>query len=201
MKNAFNLGDIVSMRIIGDEHYYMITDHVDFTSGDGKIVDIDYEVVLLYPTTREPVPENIMHDELEVVAKFNSEEYKEIMEFVAINRTRNGCREFPNEIEHIAYDLDEVLSVYEKNPFKVVKEFGAKEIKEILEDTKGQEQVDLYVDRMNIHLGLLHEAINKGDTEQIEFNKTKLEEVRQTLIELEYFPLAKRRAGVHTRIK
>lgn len=41
---------------------------------------------------------------------------------------------------------------------------------------------------MDYHLMLLKEALDKGDQENINFQKQQLEAIRQMLVEYEYFP-------------
>ena len=83
----------------------------------------------------------------------------------------------------------------------VKQEYNEKDIAEILADETSQNQIEVYTERLDNHLDLLHKAILENDAGQIDLQKSKLEEVRRTLMELEYFTLNKRRSGTSINIK
>ena len=101
----FNVGDIVKLKLLGDEHYYMVTDFIDFSKNE-KDIDVDYDIVLIYPVLENPKIEYMIHEELVKVADFKSKEYKVLMDYIIEERIARGFKYTPDNIKHVV--LDEV---------------------------------------------------------------------------------------------
>ena len=204
MEEKFNIGDIVKLKLLGDAHYYMITDSIDLTQKGEEEIDVDYDMVIIYPIIENPIIETMIHDELEVVAEFESRDYQLLLDYIMRERQILGYSVLPQDVGRIvvgratkrqepidyAKDINQV-----KKPIKKDKkvEFGLKEIDAIMKDEVGQNNINLQRERMDIHLDLLHKAMGNDDKKQIDFHKEKLAEIRLILMELEYFNLGKRR--------
>lgn len=192
----YNIGDIVKLKMLeGDNHYYMVTDFVDFSVkgeeelsiydiGDKKL-DVDYEIVLIYPVEENPQIENTVHQELRRVAQFKSREYDIIIDYMVRERSRVGYPIIPKNIKHVVGHKSDVKKV--KMP-KTTKKFGIAEINDILESDATDNKIKEFVEKMDKQLDFLNEAIKNKDEENIKLHKSNLEEIRQTLMELEYFP-------------
>lgn len=214
----FKKGDIVKMKLLGDAHYYMVTEILGQLVEDGEFISADYEIMLLFPISKTISIENMIHEELEEVAGYESRDYELIMDYIIKERNRQGIFTFPKKIEDIALGVDntsihkdktkaeptkQAIEPKEAKPSvkakKVEKKFGMNEIDAILKDTTLQDKMDLNVEKMDAHLELLSKAIKEDNLEEIESNKKALEEIRQTLMELEYFQLEVRRKGYSLR--
>lgn len=199
----FNVGDIVRLKLLGDAHYYIVTDFIDF-SVDEKDINVDYEIVLIYPVIENPKIENMIHKELVGVASFESKDYRVLMDYIIRERIARGFKDIPDNIEHVI--LSEVkklkLTGEEKNelipinksfrpakPKAKPKKFGIKEINAILNDTKTDDRIEELIVEMDNVLDSLNESIKNKDDENIKLHKEKLENIKRELIELEYFTL------------
>lgn len=186
----FNVGDIVSMKMLqGEEHYYMVIGETDLTKKGDKKLDVDYDIVIIYPIENNPVIETMIHDELKLEAEYKSKEYELILQDVARKREHLGLPTFPKSINHvIGEDNVNKPKKLALPPATPKKKFGMKEINAIMRDNHGEKKIEVYKEKMDTHLELLHKAIEEGNEEQIKLQKGQLEKVRQTLMELEYFP-------------
>lgn len=99
----FNVGDIVKLKLLGDEHYYMVTDFIDFSANE-KDIDVDYDIVLIYPVLENPKIEYMIHEELVKVADFKSKEYKVLMDYIIEERIARGFKYIPDNIKHVFLD-------------------------------------------------------------------------------------------------
>lgn len=176
----FKLGDIVKYKLLGENHYYVITDIADYTQEDDEHPEIECEIALIYPIYHSQTIETISQDELEMVAEFKSRDYDLLIDYIEKERERKKYS--PNRVEPVKRD-------------------GEKEIRKILEDNGAEIQTELFIGKMNTHLELLLNAINEKNKKEIKFHKEQLEEIRKKLMELEYFQLEQRRSGVSIRIK
>lgn len=199
----FNVGDIVRLKLLGDAHYYIVTDFIDF-SVDEKDINVNYEIVLIYPVLENPKIENMIHKELVGVANFKSNDYKVLMDYIIRERIARGFKDIPDNIEHVI--LGEVkkpkLTGGEKNELMPInkylkptkpkakpKKFGIKEINEILNDTKVDDRIEELIVEMDNVLDSLNESIKNKDDENIKIHKERLENIKRELMELEYFIL------------
>lgn len=101
----FNVGDIVKLKLLGEAHYYMVTDFIDFSANE-KDINVDYDIVLIYPVLENPKIEYTIHKELVKVADFKSKEYKVLMDYIVKERIARGFKDIPDNIKHVV--LDEV---------------------------------------------------------------------------------------------
>lgn len=70
-----------------------------------------------------------------------------------------------------------------------IRPLSNREIKMALQDKSVNKIINLYLTRMDQHLSLLYKAMQKGDQYAIDLHKEKLAEIRQKLMEAEYFKL------------
>ena len=70
-----------------------------------------------------------------------------------------------------------------------IRPLSNREIKMALQDKSVNKIINLYLARMDQHLSLLYKAMQKGDQYAIDLHKEKLAEIRQKLMEAEYFKL------------
>lgn len=194
-KKRFGIGDIVKLKLLGDAHYYIITDFIDFSTEDK--LSVDYEIVLIYPIQKNPPIEIMAHDELEIVSKFGSRDYTSLIDFIIRERQIHNFHELPKAVEE-AIMLREVEEEIKNHIIKPVtqstKDFKMptmKEIKKMLNSTKAEERIKKLESELNNLLDLLNEAIKNKNEKDIKVYKEKLEVVRRKLIELEYFSLHK----------
>lgn len=194
-KKRFGIGDIVKLKLLGDAHYYIITDFIDFSTEDK--LSVDYEIVLIYPIQKNPPIEIIAHDELEIVSKFGSRDYTSLIDFIIRERQIHKFHELPKAVEE-AIMLREVEDEIKNHIIKPVtqstKDFKMptmKEIKKMLNSTKAEERIERLESELNNLLDLLSESIKNKNEKDIKVYKEKLEVVRRKLIELEYFSLHK----------
>lgn len=195
-KKRFGIGDIVKLKLLGDAHYYIITDFIDFSTEDK--LSVDYEIVLIYPIQKNPPIEIIAHDELEIVSKFGSRDYTSLIDFIIRERQIHKFHELPKAVEE-AIMLREVEEYEIKNHIikpvtQSTKDFKMptmKEIKKMLNSTKAEERIKNELNNLNNLLDLLSESIKNKNEKDIKVYKEKLEVVRRKLIELEYFSLHK----------
>lgn len=199
----YNIGDIVKLKMLeGDNHYYMVTDFVDFSVKDGdnplsiyevgkkKRLDVDYEIVLIHPVEDNPPIENTMHDELTRIATFKSREYDLIIDYMYKERFKMGYSSVPQNIKHVMGGMSAKPTKKKtvKNPKVKSTKFGMAEINDILNDDSADEKIKEFIKEMDKHLDLLGKAMKDEGEEEIKVQKERLEEIRQTLMELEYFP-------------
>lgn len=194
-KKRFGIGDIVKLKLLGDAHYYIITDFIDFSTEDE--LSVDYEIVLIYPIQKNPPIEIIAHDELEIVSKFGSRDYTSLIDFIIRERQIHRFHELPKAVEE-AIMLREVEEEIKNHIIKPVtqstKDFKMptmKEIEKMLNSTKAEERIKKLEGELNNLLDLLNESIKNKNEKDIKVYKEKLEVVRRKLIELEYFSLHK----------
>ena len=190
-KKRFGIGDIVKLKLLGDAHYYIITDFIDFSTEDK--LSVDYEIVLIYPIQKNPPIEIMAHDELEIVSKFGSRDYTSLIDFIIRERQIHNFHELPKAVEE-AIMLREVEEYEIKPVTQSTKDFKMptmKEIKKMLNSTKAEERIKKLESELNNLLDLLNEAIKNKNEKDIKVYKEKLEVVRRKLIELEYFSLHK----------
>ncbi len=200
----FNVGDIVRLKLLGDAHYYMVTDFIDFLAANEKDIDVDYEIVLIYPVLKNPKIENMIHEELVKVADFKSKDYRILMDYIIRERIARGFKDIPDNIEHVILDdvkkpkfvgekKNELMSTNKSSrPVKSEvkpKKFGIKEINAILNDTKTDNRIEELKVEMDNVLDSLNESIKNKDDENIKLHKDKLENIRRELMELEHFTL------------
>lgn len=200
----FNVGDIVRLKLLGDAHYYMVTDFIDFLAANEKDIDVDYEIVLIYPILKNPKIENMIHEELVKVADFKSKDYRILMDYIIRERIARGFKDIPDNIEHVILDdvkkprlvgekKNELMSTNKSSrPVKAKmkpKKFGIKEINAILNDTKTDNRIEELKIEMDNVLDSLNESIKNKDDENIKLHKEKLENIRRELMELEHFTL------------
>ena len=205
MATQFGLGDIVSLKLLGEKHYYIVVDHVDYSQESDEQPNIKNGVMLIYPVIQIPKVEYVDEKELVHVAKFKSKDYVMLMQYIKKERERAGWFVQP---EYLRIVGDDTIK-YAKNGgvVKAVKppenkaKFGDTEIRRILNSNHTEIVMEEYVNRMNTHLDLLSLAIANGDENNIELQKEQLEKVRQKLMELEYFKLSERRSGTSLKIK
>jgi hypothetical protein len=205
----FKIGDIVKVKGFNETmEYFIVTDTIDFTKKGADKPDIECEIGQIFPVTNNFEVFSLNQDRLEIVARKNMKENKMMIDFV-IKERQNVLGDYnePVFLQIIKNNLGQVATNYQpvvapiNKPAIVKPKFGEREIKKILDDTKTQDEIDAYVEHMDIHLSLLHTAIENNDEDDINFQKTQLEKVRQRLMELEYFQLEKRRSGVSIKIK
>lgn len=193
----YNVGDIVKLKMLqGDDHYYMVSRVFDHIKREGRrFKAINYDMILIYPIKDNVTKENMIHEELHLVAEFGSSDYKVLINYIGNERSLRKLRPISVEVEDIIFIAK--YNKYKKegkaNKETDEKLFSISKINEIMKDTTNEKQIELYVEKMNTHLDFLFEAINEDDEEKIEISKIKLKEIRKVLMELEYFPLAKRR--------
>lgn len=194
-KKRFGIGDIVKLKLLGDAHYYIITDFIDFSTEDK--LSVDYEIVLIYPIQKNPPIEIMAHDELEIVSKFGSRDYISLIDFIIRERQIHRFHELPKAVEE-AIMLREVEEEIKNHIIKPVtqstKDFKMptmKEIEKMLNSTKAEERIKKLEGELNNLLDLLNESIKNKNEKDIKVYKEKLEVVRRKLIELEYFSLHK----------
>lgn len=198
-KYKYDVGDIVRLkRLQDDNHYYIVTGVTDLSDKDN--LDFDYDMYLIFPVYENHTMESMIHSELELVADYDSRDYHTLINYVLKNRDARNLS-LPIKVEEIIKGISAVGTKEAVKEVKVKKSFSMSDIEDIMKDDTSQKKIDSHVEEMNNYLESLGEAIKNGDEEQIKHNKTKLEEVRQTLMELEYFQLAKRRRGTHTRVR
>jgi hypothetical protein len=213
----FKIGDIVKLKATQEIAYFIVTDVADFTQEGAELPDIECEVGQIYPVTVSFELELLNQNHLEIVARHETKESRMMLDFLKKEREKLGVFDKPIYIDIIDYNLGRVefeeieltdgtkVSVVEpskKNyPMVISPKFGEREIKSILKDTHIEDAIDTYAERMDTHLDLLNIALQEGDTEEIEFQKSQLEKVRQKLMEFEYFKLSTRPNGMSIKIK
>jgi hypothetical protein len=201
----FKTGDIVKVKGFQQIEYYIVTDVVDFSKEGDEMPDIECEIGRIYPVSHNFSLDLVNQNKLEMVAKYDSKESKMMLDFLKKEREKLGMFDKPVYMDIVEINLglvefEEVelkdgskVSVVEPNGYPTVirPKFGEREIKRLLSDTTTEEQMEIYAERMDTHLDLLHKALNDGDKEEVDFQKEQLEKVRQKLMELEYFGLKK----------
>lgn len=192
-EKRFDIGDIVKLKLLGDTHYYIVTDFADFSTENE--LDVDYEIVLIYPIQENPPIENMIHNELKIVSKFDSRDHIALMDYITRERVMRGFCELPKTVEDaIAQKYQSKNKTTTKSATqstKTFKRFGAKEIKEILSDTRADERIKELENELDNLLDLLNESIKNEDEEAVATHKEKLEMIHRELMELEYFSLHK----------
>lgn len=190
----YNIGDIVKFKLLGDINYYMITDFIDFSMNDGeaehgeKELDVEYELVLIYPISENTQMESTLHQELDLVAKFKSRKSNLILDYIFKERLRMNLREVPLDINHVVGKLSNTKKAKLPNKKKSEEnKFGMEEITDILEDDEADNRIKEFVEEMNNELELLYYAIQNKSEKDIEEHKENLKVIRSTLMELEYF--------------
>jgi hypothetical protein len=205
----FDVGDIVKYDG-NDEAYYIITDMMDFTEESDEQPDIDYELMSIFPIKPASDIEMVRHAEcvLKRVAVYGGKKYYDIMESVEQQRVEMGHEGAPEYLVRLFDNLplkakNNGKSLQSKPKFKKVTTtvYDEKEIKRILADEEPSKKMNAFAEKMDLHLDLLHKAMEEGNSVEVDFQKDQLEKVRQTLMELEYFTLNKRRSGTSIRIK
>ena len=198
----YDLGDIVRVNSLED-NYYLI-EHVEaYYNDDFSLVeDADYSLIMLHPKADTLPSEDFCHNELSLVARFDDGDFWELINYFEKERQTKGFFEYPEYmklIDSLKESEDELIEHFYKlhvDPTKTDKADN-ESYEDIFEDMmrsdEGGKRVSTYINRMNMHLELLFEAMNKDDEEQVVFQKGKLEEVRQVLMELDYFSLEERR--------
>lgn len=88
----FKIGDLVRFHGVLETAYLMVTDVENFSREvDGRIVlDIDYEIVQLYPITKKFEYAIVMQDSLGLLATPNMKIHKSILNFVRKERAFAG---------------------------------------------------------------------------------------------------------------
>lgn len=193
MAVQFRLGDIVKSKVLGEEHYHIVVDHVDYSQESDEQPNVKVGTMLIYPVIQNPKIEYMSENELLHVAKFKSKDYKLLMEYIKKERERFGLFVQPEYLrivgdDTIKYANNDGTVKQVMPPEKKVK-FGNVEIRKILNNNHTEIVIEEYVGRMNIHLDLLSMAIANDDEKNTELQKQQLEKVRQKLMELEYFKL------------
>jgi hypothetical protein len=202
----FQLGDIVRIKRFSDRVYYMVTDVADFSVEGDEQPDIECELIRIFPVSAITHVEMLDQNELALVAGKEDKEHDIILNFIRKERSMRGIHGEPDWETRIkltntpAYQ-EEVNGYKEVTPPVVVKKVTANDIKRIVEDDTTDKQIEIYVERMDTHLTLLHIAIKNNQPQEIELQKSKLKEVRNKLMELEYFQMAQRRNGTSINIK
>src|SRR5690606_15026489 len=82
----FGVGDIVKERGCSDDIYYVIIDTYDFTEEDSNNIDIDYEVMQIFPVDNDDYVTTFHQDSIEMVAKFETRENDSIVNFILRER-------------------------------------------------------------------------------------------------------------------
>lgn len=185
----FKKGDIVKWKNIVAVEYFVVEDVLDLSLEEDEQPYIEYEIAQIFPVKKDMKTDVVHPEHLELVAKEeDGTHYQNIIDFVKRERERKGWFDTPKKPPV-------------KKPKEIKVKFGEKEIKKILSDTKADKQLDAYLGKMDMHLKLLHKAIEKDDMNAIDLHKQKLEEIRQKLMELEYFQMEERIKGLSTKIK
>lgn len=188
----FNVGDIVKSKFLEETHYYIVTDSIDFSANE-KDIDIDYEIVLIYPVFENPKIKNMTHEKLVKVADFKSRDYGILMDYIIRERIARGFKNIPDNIKHVVLGEkdDKPMSISKSSkPVKSKvkpKKFGVKEINAILNETKTDNRIEELKVEMDNVLDSLNESIKNKDDENIKLHKERLKNIRRELMELEYF--------------
>lgn len=201
----FKKGDIVRDKRSnkGFRNLYIIVDLLlDKDEFDGTVVDTVYDVIKIYPIdSRVDKLISIEEGDVSILAKNGSNEKRVVIESIKTERKAYNL-DIPKYLLHVDYDeIDkEVKNVNNEENIEVkqkvkvkTKKFNDKNIIKILADETTKKQMDIYVEKMNLHLDLLNTALNNNNDKEISFQKEQLEKVRQKLMELEYFKLNNRR--------
>lgn len=196
----FKLGDIVNLKLLGEAHYYIITGFTDYTQEDDEQPDIDCDMILIYPISKLEVVETINQEELNLVAGFKSKDYNVLMDYISRERERMGIFIEPEYLRIVNHDGKPVVNKTKKVERKMTN-FGEKDIQKMMNNNDAEIKIETFVGKMNDHLDLLSKAIEEENTDEINSQKEHLEEVRKTLMELEYFQLSKRRSGTSIKVK
>lgn len=199
LARRFGLGDIVSLKMLGERRYYIVVDHVDYSQEGDEQPNIKNGIILVYPIIQNPKIEYMDSSELVHISKFKSRDYRILMEYIEKEREKAGWFTQPEYLRIVGDDTikyannGEVREVRQGKPPEKKNTFGGRDIEMILNDNHTEILTEEYIGRMNIHLELLHIAIQHGDEANIKLQKEQLEKVRNKLIELEYFKLSQRR--------
>jgi len=150
----FHLGDIVKCKD-NDDVLYMVVDVLDFTqTASGKeIVDIDLELMQIYPIELMSRSITLSHTDVFIHAKSNGRNHVLLMDFIAKDRARNGWFDIPDYVKAVNDNLRAINE--EKNRTEQEKVH----VPERKYDTVRYdllESVDECLDALN-DLGLLHE--------------------------------------------
>jgi hypothetical protein len=201
----FHIGDIVKVKGFNDKvEYFVVTDTADFTKEGATKPDIECEIGQIFPITRKFELFTLNQDRLEIVARRKTKENTMMIDFIIKERqVKLGEYGEPMFIQVVKHNLGEIefeegvtMKVAEPKrksnlPAVAKPKFGEREIKALLNDDTTQKQMEVYIERLDLHLELLHQAMQDNDEETIELQKYQLEKVRQKLMELEYFGLKK----------
>ena len=178
----YEVGDLIKDK--HNHNYHIIIDIIDYTDEEGlEHMDVEYECVTIYPMEYD---ENMFtQDEIYLINKYDTDEFHDSMERIQSLRDSRRYSEVYIDGE-IFIDEINISEDIHKSRSKI-------DIPKIMNDTESDDMMKEYLSRMNIHLDLLNVAIEKNDANEIKFNKDKLEHIRQTLMELEYFPFERKR--------
>lgn len=176
--------------------------------------DIDYEVTLIYPINPAMISENATSDELSLIAKHESRDYELLIDYILSERHHAGYSSMPKRLRNIIYgetesDTDVFSSLFfggtlltsflrgeahkEALEIEVEEELDSEKMDELaslMDSTASEERIVTNVSNMNDALERLKEALSGDDESEINAIKVELTNIRQELIELEYFSLS-----------
>jgi hypothetical protein len=194
----FQIGDIVKVKGFNEKvEYFIVTDTADFTQEGATKPDIECEIGQIFPITSKFDLFNLNQDRLELVAGKQTKENAMMIDFIIKERQvklgEYGEPMFVTVIKHnlgqIEFEEGVTMKVAEPIRKNARPKFGERELKALMNDKTGEKTMEVYIERMDTHLELLHKAIQENDEEAIELQKYQLDQVRLKLMQLEYFGL------------
>lgn len=178
------VGDIVSIWGAGEEeYYYIVVDVIDFTQEFDESPQVECEIKMIHPITKDPHSNYINQNDLVLVAKVGTKDYNLLIDYINQERKRLGFHY--GKIAFGEFNIGETKLHNEPKENKI--RFGKKEIQAILNNDENDRKIKEYTEKLDEHLQLLSKAIEAGDKEEVELQKTKLEIIRVELEKLEYF--------------
>lgn len=97
----FYIKDIVSMKE-NEDVLFMVVDYMDFTESisNGKnIIDIDYELMQIYPVQKDSKYATVSQNDLMIKEKRGSRNYELLLGFINKDREKNGFYGTPDFIQ------------------------------------------------------------------------------------------------------
>ncbi len=188
---TLNIGDIVYFK-----------NDVSVTKTFFLISEIDEDglckIVGIYPITASDEEYTALPEGLKLFARANSKDHSEVLIFIVAERRRRNMDISSQLLKYINEDSDNsnnqnLNQTKDINPINKQRKFDSREFIKSFKSIKPERTMESHVMDMNRNLDLLSEAIKNGNKDDIEFLKEELEKIRRVLMELEYFPLVRKR--------
>lgn len=109
-----NITDIVKLK--GDDRFlYMVVDIADFTKtseiGEKPVIDIDYEVMQIYPIQKNSSYITFSHNDIEIAHKMGDRNHELTLRFIQKDREKLGWFGVPDFVEVANKNLQSIRRV------------------------------------------------------------------------------------------